>query len=438
MSRISTFGRGGVHPQDGKSLSKDKAIEYLPLPGELYLSMSQHLGAPATPLKKKGDRVERGELVGEASSFISANVHSPVSGVVSDVRQIRLATGQNATCLVIKVDEDQGEDPFKKEYPYKDMTGEEILALIKDMGVVGMGGATFPTSVKLQIPTGKKVDNLIINGVECEPYITSDYRSMLERADGILEGIMILAKTVNPEKISIGVEMNKIDAVAHLAKKISEKGYHNEVVALKMKYPQGDEKQLIKAVANREVPSGKLPIDIGAVVANISTCYAVYEAVVFHKPLIERVVTVSGDGINDPKNIIAPIGTKSSDLFAFSGGLKDTAVKMIAGGPMMGFAYSSEDTPTVKGTGGITVLTFQDELLSAFPCVSCGKCVEHCPMGLQPNKMFRNIKWGNYEEAMALGLMDCKECGCCAYSCPSHLPLVQGFKMGKKLGRKKK
>ena len=438
MSRISTFRRGGVHPLDRKELSKDSPIEKLPLPGELLLSMSQHLGAPATPLKKKGDSVRRGELVGEASSFISANVHSPVDGTVSDVRKVRLANGAVADCLVIKVDEKQDDGMFDAVYDYSSLSAEDLLASVKEMGIVGMGGATFPAHVKFSIPKGKKVDALVVNGVECEPYLTSDYRTMLERTDKVLEGIMIISRIVNPEKIMIGVEMNKMDAIARLEERIASLGYPIEVVALKVKYPQGDEKQLIKAVANREVPSGKLPIDIGAVVANISTCYAVYEAVVFHKPLIERVVTVSGDGINDPKNIIAPIGTKSSDLFAFSGGLKDTAVKMIAGGPMMGFAYSSEDTPTVKGTGGITVLTFQDELLSAFPCVSCGKCVEHCPMGLQPNKMFRNIKWGNYEEAMALGLMDCKECGCCAYSCPSHLPLVQGFKMGKKLGRKKK
>ncbi len=438
MSRISTFGRGGVHPNDGKSLSKDMPIEKLPLPGELFLSMSQHLGAPATPLKKKGDRVERGELVGESSSFISANVHSPVNGVVSDVRPVRLATGGNAMCLVIKVDEDQGEDPFVRSYPYEDMSSEELLALVKDMGVVGMGGATFPTSVKLMIPKGKSVDDLVINGVECEPYLTSDYRSMLERAEGIVEGVMILSRITNPKKISIGIEMNKMDAVAHLEKVIAEKGYPIEVVALKMKYPQGDEKQLIKAVTGKEVPSGKLPIDAGAVVANISTTYAVYEAVVFHKPLIERVVSVTGEGVVSPKNVLAPIGTKASDLFKYAGGLKDDAVKMISGGPMMGFAFSDEDTPIVKGTSGITVLTFQDELLSAFPCVSCGKCVEHCPMGLMPNKMFRNIKYGNYQVAMDLGLMDCKECGCCAYSCPSHIPLVQGFKLGKKLGRKKK
>ena len=437
MSRISTFRRGGVHPLDRKELSKDSPIEKLPLPGELLLSMSQHLGAPATPLKKKGDSVRRGELVGEASSFISANVHSPVDGTVSDVRKVRLANGAVADCLVIKVDEKQDDGMFDAVYDYSSLSAEDLLASVKEMGIVGMGGATFPAHVKFSIPRGKKVDALVVNGVECEPYLTSDYRTMLERRDKVLEGIMIISRIVSPEKIMIGVEMNKMDAIRVLEERISALHYPIEVVALKVKYPQGDEKQLLKATIGREVPSGKLPLDIGAVVANISTCYAVYEAIVHHKPLIERVVSVTGESVNEPKNVIAPIGAKASDLYAFSGGLKDDINKLISGGPMMGFAFALEDTPITKGTGGLLALPVMITK-DTMPCVSCGKCVEHCPMGLMPNKMFRNIKYGNYQAAMDYGLMDCKECGCCAFSCPSHIPLVQGFKLGKKLGRKAK
>lgn len=437
MSRISTFRRGGVHPLDRKELSKDSPIEKLPLPGELLLSMSQHLGAPATPLKKKGDSVRRGELVGEASSFISANVHSPVDGTVSDVRKVRLANGAVADCLVIKVDEKQDDGMFDAVYDYSSLSAEDLLASVKEMGIVGMGGATFPAHVKFSIPRGKKVDALVVNGVECEPYLTSDYRTMLERTDKVLEGIMIISRIVSPEKIMIGVEMNKMDAIRVLEERISALHYPIEVVALKVKYPQGDEKQLLKATIGREVPSGKLPLDIGAVVANISTCYAVYEAIVHHKPLIERVVSVTGESVNEPKNVIAPIGAKVSDLYAFSGGLKDDINKLISGGPMMGFAFALEDTPITKGTGGLLALPVMITK-DTMPCVSCGKCVEHCPMGLMPNKMFRNIKYGNYQAAMDYGLMDCKECGCCAFSCPSHIPLVQGFKLGKKLGRKAK
>ena len=437
MSRISTFKRGGVHPLDRKELSKNSEIEKLPLPGELLLSMSQHLGAPATPLKKKGDSVKRGELVGSASSFISANVHSPVDGVVSDVRKVRLANGAVADCLVIKVDEKQDESVFDAVYDYSALSPEELLSIVKDMGIVGMGGATFPAHVKFSIPKGKKVDALVVNGVECEPYLTSDYRTMLERTDKALEGVMIISKIVNPEKIMIGVEMNKMDAVKRLEERISALSYPIEVVALKMKYPQGDEKQLLKATIGREVPSGKLPLDIWAVVANISTCYAVYEAVVHHKPLIDRVVSVTGESVNNPKNVLAPIGTKASDLYEFAGGLKDDINKLISGGPMMGFAFALEETPVTKGTSGLLALPVM-MAKDTMPCVSCGKCVEHCPMGLMPNKMFRNIKYGNYQAAMDYGLMDCKECGCCAFSCPSHIPLVQGFKLGKKMGRKAK
>ncbi len=434
--KLATFKRGGVHPADRKELSKNSPLERLPIPSELIVSMSQHLGAPASSLKNKGDRVERGELIGKASSFISADVHSPVSGIVTEVRRTRLASGAVADALVIKPDEDQS-IVYEESFYWKDKTSEEIQAIIKEKGIVGMGGATFPTSVKFSIPLGKSVEYLVINGVECEPYLTSDYRLMIEKTDEVLEGIMIASAAIKPAHVILGVEANKLDAFALLSKRANELGYDITVMPLKMKYPQGDEKQLLKATINREIPSGKLPLDVGAVVCNLGTSFAIYEAVVKNKPLFERVVTISGEAINSPKNVIAPIGTKISDLIAYAGGTKDDFRELVSGGPMMGFAVSDEETPMVKGTSGILALPLLVED-KTFPCVSCGRCTAHCPMGLQPNKMFRNIKNGNYQAAMDMNLMDCKECGCCAYSCPSHLPLVQAFKLGKKLGRKKK
>lgn len=434
--KLATFRRGGVHPADRKELSKDKAIERMPLPSELIVSMSQHLGAPATPLKKKGDTVSKGEVIGSASSFVSADVHSPVDGVVTDVRKVRVASGAVADAIVIKCNEEQS-DPFTESYDWRSESSEDLLKLIRSMGIVGMGGATFPTDVKLTVPMGKKVEALVINGVECEPYLTSDYRLMMERPDEMLEGVMAAAKILSPDRIIIGIEANKLDAADLLEQKIAANGYPIAVERLQMKYPQGDEKQLLKATIRREVPSGKLPLDVGAVVCNASTVFAIYEAVRFHKPLFERICTISGESVNNPKNVIAPIGTRFSDLIAYAGGAKEDLVSLIAGGPMMGFAVADPDTPMVKGSGGVLMLPNMIDDVS-FPCVLCGKCVQHCPMGLQPNKMFRNIKYGNYQAAMDLGLMDCKECGCCAYTCPSHLPLVQGFKLGKKLGRKKK
>lgn len=437
MLKSATFSRGGVHPADKKNLAKDKSIVRLPLPEELIVSMSQHLGAPAKALKAKGDTVSKGELIGQASSFISADVHSPVDGVVTEIRKVELASGAVADALVIKVNEEQT-NPFTEIYDWKNQSREEIQTLIKSMGIVGMGGATFPTSVKFSIPLGKKVEYLVINGAECEPYLTCDYRLMLEKADEVLEGIMVAAKAVEPENIIVGVELNKKDAIEHLEERAKALGYPIIIQPLKMKYPQGDEKQLLKACINREIPSGKLPLDIGAVVCNLGTTFAIYEAAKFHKPLFERVITISGESINEPKNVIAPIGTKFSELINFAGGTKDDLSELVSGGPMMGFGVSDDQTPTVKGSSGLLALPLKIDDSKSFPCVSCGKCVQHCPMGLQPNRMFRLIKHGKYQEAMnEYSLMDCKECGCCAYTCPSHIPLVQGFKLGKKLGRKK-
>lgn len=434
--KAPTFKKGGVHPLDKKEISKSKAIENLPIPEELVVSLSQHLGAPAKAIKAKGDTVERGELIGTSAGFISADVHSPVKGTIVDIRPVTLANSVCCDAYVIKPDVPQPEWPSEK-FDWKSQDEAALLSQIKGMGIVGMGGATFPAHVKLSIPKDKSVDALVVNGVECEPYLTADYRMMLEHGREAMEGALIAAKITRAKRIIVGIELNKKDCISHLKELIAKEKLPIDVLGLKMKYPQGDEKQLLKATIGREIPSGKLPLDVGAVVCNIGTCYAIYQAIVFHKPLVERVISVTGECIKEPKNIWAPIGTKVSDLLAFCGGYSKDPDKLISGGPMMGFAFSDTDTPICKGSSGLLAFEKQKEQRET-PCLNCGMCLAACPIGLQPNKLYKLITHGQYAEAMATDLMDCKECGCCSFSCPASLPLVQSFKMGKKLGRKKK
>lgn len=435
MLRGATFKRGGVHPLDKKNLSKDKKIETLPIPGELVVPLSQHIGASSKCLVKKGDRVEKGDLIGQKDGFVSANIHSPVTGTVVDIRKNTLATGLSVDCVVIKSDSEQPQ-MFLTPVDWKNQSREELINVISNSGLVGMGGATFPLSVKYLVPEDKKVEYLVINAVECEPYITADYRLMIERTEEIIEGIMIANKLLNPLHIIIGVEENKLDAAEKLEKMAESMGFDLTVVLLKMKYPQGDEKQLLFALTGRAIPSGKLPLDIGCIVSNTSTIVALYEAVKFHKPLIERVVTVSGEAIEEPKNLLVPIGTSFRTLFDYAKGSESSCDEIISGGPMMGFDCPSLDIPVVKGTNGLICLKKTED--KSLVCVNCGRCASHCPMGLRPNRMFRLITNGKYKDALSLGLLDCKECGSCAYSCPSYLPLVQAFKLGKKMGREKK
>jgi electron transport complex protein RnfC len=437
MHKLPTFRKGGIHPGDKKELSQSQSVERLPFPDELIVPLSQHLGAPANPLKEKGDSVVMGEMIGEASSFISANIHSPVNGTITDIRQITLMNSVSCKAFVIAVDKENPSIDFTR-HEWKDSQPADLLATVKELGIVGTGGATFPTHVKLSVPKGKSVETLVINGVECEPYLTSDHRLMLEQTEQVLEGIMIAAKITSPKNVIIGVENNKKDAIEQLRKVIKEKQLPIEVAALQVKYPQGDEKQLLKATINREIPSGKLPLDVGAVVLNVGTSFAIYEAVVFHKPIIDRIVTVSGEAMKNKKNVRTPIGTKISELIAYCDGLQENVGKLVAGGPMMGFAFYDDQIPVIKGTSGILALEKKKEKKFDIktPCISCGKCVAVCPMGLQPTRLFRLIEHREYAQAMKLNLMDCKECGCCAYSCPSELPLVHGMKLGKRMGRK--
>lgn len=431
----STFRKGGIHPEDNKYYTAKAKIKRIDLPEFLTIPMSQHIGAPAELIKKEGDRVEKGELIGRATSFVSSNIHSPVRGEIVQIKKVVLANGNLSDAVVIKVSSKQPE-LFTKPRDYSKFNKQKLWDIVKENGIVGMGGATFPAHVKLSIPEGKKVEALVINGVECEPYLTSDHRLMLEKTKELLEGIMICAKIVEPEMIYIGIEDNKPDAIKKVSSLVQKLKLPIEVVSLKKKFPQGDEKQLLKAVLNREIPSGKLPIDVSGVIVNAGSAYAIYEAVVYKKPLFERIVTVSGDCIKKPGNFIVPVGTSVSELIKAAKGFKKEPDKLISGGPMMGFAFFDEETPITKGSSGILAITDKKNYETT-PCLSCGKCVAACPIGLEPTKMYALISNGKYELAMKEHLMDCKECGCCTYSCPAHINLVQAFKTGKKMGKKK-
>ncbi len=432
MLRGITFRKGGIHPEDKKSLSRDKRIERLPVPQELTVSLSQHIGAPAELIVQKGDRVTRGQMIARAQSFVSAPVHSPVDGTVKELKKVVLATSNVVDAVVITADAEQKTE-FNERFEWRDKDKEALSSMVRDSGIVGMGGATFPTSVKFAVKD-RKVEYLVINGVECEPYLTCDYRLMMERPEAVIEGISITAKILNPEKIVIAVEENKKDAALLLEETAGKMGVELTVALMKMKYPQGDEKQLLAAITKREIPSGKLPLDIGCIVCSVSSINAIFEAVVYHKPLFERIVTVSGECIREPKNLIVPVGTSFETLFNYCSGDMESTEELIAGGPMMGFGMADLSSPTTKGNNGLLAVKSVKKN-HVYPCMHCGKCAQHCPMKLTPNNMYRYITHGMYKEAMDIGLMDCKECGCCAYSCPSGLDLVQAFKLGKKLGR---
>ena len=439
MKGLKTFPRGGIHPHGRKHLTNDKTVVRAGIPDTLTVPLGQHLGAPAEAVVAAGDEVTEGMMIGKPAGFISAAVHSPVDGTVKELTDVYLANGMRSTAVVIEKKEGFTPSDKEKDGSWKDRSAEELNEIVKASGIVGLGGATFPANVKYAVPKGEKAEYLIINAVECEPYLSADHRLMLEKTAEIFEGLRILKKIVQPEKIAIGIEINKPDAIELMEKTAIEENFDLEVVPLKLKYPQGDEKQLIKAVTGREVPSGGLPIAVGCVVSNVGTVNAVYEAVVLQKPLYERIVSVSGKGVSNPGNFLVRVGTPVSQLLEACGGTVDNPAKIVIGGPMMGFSIFDTETPVTKGTSGILVLTDKEAAAAArTACLSCGKCIGVCPMGLNPTKMFKYIDHSDYEGAMQTGLMDCKECGCCAYTCPAHIPLVQGMRLGKKMARKKK
>ncbi|HDQ46107.1 MAG TPA: electron transport complex subunit RsxC [bacterium] len=431
MFRKSFTFRGGVHPRENKFRTEHLAIESLPIPGQVVIPLLQHIGTPAEPIVRKGDRVKVGQLIGEAKKFVSVPIHASLGGIVVVVEPRPHPLGIDVLSVVIDRDETDQMPAFSKDPEWKTLSVEEMKFRILQSGIVGMGGAGFPTHVKLSPPPDKKIDRLIINGAECEPYLTSDHRMMIEQTDEILGGVRILGKILNVKEIIIGIEANKQDALKRFRKKTA--GLKKiQVFVLRVKYPQGGEKQLIKAVTGREVPSGGLPMDVGCIVQNVGTAQAVYEAVCYRKPLIERVVTVTGPGVIRPGNIRVRIGTPIREIIAFCGGLAEPAAKLVHGGPMMGISQYTDTVPVIKGTSGILVLDKKTaNQPPEKPCISCARCVDVCPMRLMPNRIATLVEYAQHEAARLQGLFDCMECGSCSFICPARRNLVQYIKLGK-------
>ncbi len=430
---LKTFRKGGVHPPENK-LSANAHIEVLPVPSSVFIPVGQHIGAPGTPVVKRGDEVKAGQLIAKSSSFVSTNIHSPVSGVVKRVDFQADSSGYPKQGILIDVKGDEWletidrTDELKKEF---ELDGQTIISKIQDAGIVGMGGATFPTHVKLIPPKGMKANVLLINGVECEPYLTSDHRLMLEKTDEILVGTKLLMKALNVEKAVIGIENNKPDAIRVLTEKA--KTFSGiTVVALKVKYPQGGEKQLIEAVTGKEVPSGGLPIAVGVVVSNVGTAFAVYEAIQKNKPLIERVVTITGKAVKKPSNFLVRIGTPVSALIDAAGGMPESTGKIISGGPMMGRAVATAEVPVTKGTSGILLMKEEEsKRKEQIACIRCSRCVAACPMGLEPYLLMTLSEKHIFDRAEENRIMDCIECGSCSYTCPSNRQLLDYIRFGK-------
>lgn len=435
--KTRTFRIGGIHPAENK-LSNDAVTQPAPLPKQAVFPMGQHIGAPAKPIVKKGDKVKVGTMIAEAGGFVSAPVHSSVSGTVFKVDNAIDASGYMRPAVIINVEGDEWEetidrsDKLERLEDHPELTQEEIVSRVKAAGVVGMGGACFPTHVKLCPPPGTTPECVIINGVECEPYITSDFRLMMEKSDELIEGVKILMAAVKVHKGYIGIEDNKPEAIELLTKKLEDNS-EIEVVPLQKKYPQGGEKQLIDAVIRRQVPvPPAIPINVGAIVQNAGTAVAVYEAVMKRKPLFERYTTVTGKQLAKPGNYLVRMGTSFGELIDLCGGLPDGDNKILAGGPMMGKAVNSLSVPVGKGQNSVTILTDEDaHRKTPQPCIRCAKCVSVCPMGLEPFLLASGSalkKWDLMEQAM---ITSCIECGSCQYTCPAHRPMLDNIRYGK-------
>ena len=431
---MKTFRIGGVHPHDNKEFSAHQAITAVPLPKKAIIPLVQHIGAPAKPVVQKGDAVKVGQLLAEAGGFVSAPIHSPVSGKVAKIDTAVDAWGMKMQAIYIDVEGDEWLPEIDRSdiiVPYSNLDAKDIIDKIKNAGIVGLGGACFPTHVKLMPPPGKKAEVLIVNGVECEPYLTCDHQLMLERGEQIMIGIELVMKALNINRAIIGIENNKPDAIAHM-QKLAKDVPGVDVQPLKLRYPQGGEKQLIDACIRRQVPSGALPIEVGAVVDNVATLFAIYEAVQKNKPLISRVMTVTGKDVKKPGNYEVRFGTPLAEVLELAGGVPETTGKIIGGGPMMGRAMQNIDMPCNKRMSGALLMTeAESKRVEPSPCIRCAKCVSACPMGLEPYLLAKLSAAQNWEAMEKLNIMDCIDCGCCLFTCPSHRPLLDYIRLGK-------
>ena len=431
---LKTFSKGGVHPEENK-ISHDSPIQVQPIPKTVSILLGQHIGKPASPVVSRGDEVKVGTLIAQADGFVSANIHSSVSGKVKKIETILDASGYQKPCITIQCD---GEDTWEETIDrtpeiVRDikLSSKEIIQRIAECGIVGMGGATFPTNVKLLPPKDATPECVIINGAECEPYLTADHRTLLERGEEVLIGLQILMKSVGVTKGYVAIENNKRDAIEKLTELASTMS-GIEIVPMKVKYPQGGEKQLIDTVLKRRVASGKLPVTEGAIVQNVGTALAVYEAVQKHKPLVERVVTVTGKAVKNPCNLLVRIGTPLSELIETAGGMPRSTAKLVSGGPMMGKAVYSDEIPVAKGTSGVLMLLEEDTKRRPMRnCIRCAKCVGACPMGLNPAFLMRDTVYKDWEALESNHVYDCIECGSCSFICPANRPLLDHIRIGK-------
>ncbi|EOC99838.1 electron transport complex subunit RsxC [Caldisalinibacter kiritimatiensis] len=433
MSLKNLTFKGGIHPPHYKKATEGVPIERAKAPETVVIPMQQHIGAPCEPVVKVGDKVKVGQKIGEPKAFVSAPIHSSVSGVVKKITSMNTPTGSKVTCVVIESDgNNEVHETVKPKGDLDSLSGKEIVEVVKEAGITGMGGAGFPTHVKLSPPSDKKIDTVILNGAECEPYLTADHRLMLEQPEKVVFGLKAIMKAVGVEKGYIGIENNKPDAVEAMEKVVANEP-NIEVASLVTKYPQGDEKRLINAVTGREVPSGGLPMDVGVVVNNVGTAAAIADAIQTGMPLIERIVTITGSAIKEPKNLIVKIGTSFKEVIEQCEGYKGQLGKIVSGGPMMGIAQFTDEVPVIKGTSGILVLNEKEaKVPDPQPCIRCGKCVDICPVNLQPLFLSQFSLRKMYDEADKYHILDCIECGSCSFVCPSKRPLVEAIRVGKR------